>query len=55
MRPGLVPPDVVSYGADALSQGRVVPKMDKSVTEYLSKWLLLFGGVLNTILFTCDR
>ena len=37
---------MVSYGADALSQGRVVPKMDKSVTEYLSKWLLLFGGYL---------
>lgn len=44
MRPGLVPLDMVSYGADALSQGRVVPKLDKSVTQYLSKWFLLFPG-----------
>lgn len=43
MRPGLVPLDMVSYGADALSQGRVVPKLDKSVTKYLSKWFLLFS------------
>lgn len=32
VRPGLVPLEMVSYGADALSQGRVVPKLDKSVT-----------------------
>lgn len=44
MRPGLVPLDMVSYGADALSQGRVVSKLDKSVAMYLSKWFLLFGG-----------
>lgn len=44
VRPGLVPLDTVSHGADALSQGRVVPKLDKSVTKYLSKRFLLFGG-----------
>lgn len=54
VRPGLVPLDTVSHGADA-SQGRVVPKLDESVTKYLFQQVFCFLGGLNTILFTCDR
>lgn len=54
VRPGLVPLDTVSRHEPRCSSAkerRVVPKLDKSVTKYLSKRFLLLGG-LNTILVT---